>query len=43
MYTLQAIKEGVMGMSFTNTSPFMTPTRAKAVSKDSIDSKMLWQ
>ncbi|RZC35486.1 uncharacterized protein BDFB_003152 [Asbolus verrucosus] len=29
MYALQAIKEGVIGMSFTNTSPLMAPTRAK--------------
>ncbi|VEN44342.1 unnamed protein product [Callosobruchus maculatus] len=29
MYALQAIKERCLGMSFTNTSPFMVPTRAK--------------
>ncbi|KAJ8916324.1 hypothetical protein NQ315_005019 [Exocentrus adspersus] len=29
MYSLQAINEGFLGMSFTNTSPFMVPTRAK--------------
>ncbi|KAJ8931437.1 hypothetical protein NQ314_015649 [Rhamnusium bicolor] len=29
MYALQAINEGFLGMSFTNTSPFMAPTRAK--------------
>ncbi|XP_049817148.1 uncharacterized oxidoreductase YjmC-like isoform X2 [Aethina tumida] len=29
IYALQAIKEGLLGMSFTNTSPFMAPTRAK--------------
>ncbi|KAF7283894.1 hypothetical protein GWI33_022725 [Rhynchophorus ferrugineus] len=28
-YALQAIDEGLLGLSFTNTSPFMTPTRAK--------------
>lgn len=31
MYALQAINEGLIGMSFTNTSPFMVPTRAKEV------------
>ncbi|KAJ8976630.1 hypothetical protein NQ317_009722 [Molorchus minor] len=30
MYALQAIEKGFIGMSFTNTSPFMAPTRAKA-------------
>lgn len=29
MYTLQAIQKGYIGMSFTNTSPLMVPTRAK--------------
>nr|CAH7723861.1 unnamed protein product [Callosobruchus chinensis] len=29
MYALQAIQDGCLGMSFTNTSPFMVPTRAK--------------
>ncbi|KAI4466948.1 oxidoreductase-related [Holotrichia oblita] len=29
MYTLEAVKEGMLGMSFTNTSPFMAPTRGK--------------
>ncbi|CAH1985183.1 unnamed protein product [Acanthoscelides obtectus] len=29
MYTLQAIEKGCLGMSFSNTSPFMVPTRAK--------------
>ncbi|KAJ8962858.1 hypothetical protein NQ318_001263 [Aromia moschata] len=29
MYALQAINQGFIGMSFTNTSPFMAPTRAK--------------
>lgn len=33
MYALQAINEGFIGMSFTNTSPFMVPTRAKEVWK----------
>ncbi|KAK9679663.1 Malate/L-lactate dehydrogenase [Popillia japonica] len=28
-YTLEAVKEGMLGMSFTNTSPFMAPTRGK--------------
>ncbi|XP_008195569.2 uncharacterized oxidoreductase YjmC [Tribolium castaneum] len=28
-YSLQAIDQGVLGMSFTNTSPLMAPTRAK--------------
>jgi len=28
-YSLQASKQGLIGMSFTNTSPFMVPTRAK--------------
>ncbi|XP_030758420.1 uncharacterized protein LOC115884080 isoform X2 [Sitophilus oryzae] len=28
-YAMQAIDEGLLGMSFSNTSPFMTPTRAK--------------
>ncbi|KRT82930.1 hypothetical protein AMK59_4199, partial [Oryctes borbonicus] len=31
MYTMQAIKEGMLGMSFTNTSPFLAPTRSKEV------------
>ncbi|XP_060530924.1 uncharacterized oxidoreductase YjmC-like [Cylas formicarius] len=29
IYAQQAIKVGLIGMSFTNTSPLMTPTRAK--------------
>ncbi|XP_017781988.1 PREDICTED: uncharacterized oxidoreductase YjmC isoform X2 [Nicrophorus vespilloides] len=29
MYSLQAINNGLLGMSFTNTSPFMAPTRSK--------------
>lgn len=29
MYTLQAIEAGLIGFSVTNTSPLMTPTRAK--------------
>lgn len=29
MYSLQAIEEGLLGMSFTNTSPFLSPTRSK--------------
>lgn len=29
MYALQAIQNGMLGMSFTNTSPLMVPTRAK--------------
>ncbi|CAG9767933.1 unnamed protein product [Ceutorhynchus assimilis] len=29
IYALQAIKEGVLGFSVTNTSPLMAPTRAK--------------
>ncbi|XP_013391480.1 uncharacterized protein LOC106159668 isoform X2 [Lingula anatina] len=28
-YSLQALEEGMMGMSFTNTSPLQVPTRAK--------------
>lgn len=28
-YSSQALKEGMLGMSFTNTSPLLTPTRAK--------------
>ncbi|XP_046999466.1 uncharacterized oxidoreductase YjmC-like [Schistocerca americana] len=28
-YAIQALKEGMLGMSFTNTSPLLTPTRAK--------------
>ncbi|KAJ8916325.1 hypothetical protein NQ315_005020 [Exocentrus adspersus] len=28
-YSLQAVNEGLLGMNFTNTSPFMVPTRAK--------------
>ncbi|XP_022911923.2 uncharacterized oxidoreductase YjmC [Onthophagus taurus] len=29
MYALKAINNGLLGMSFTNTSPFMAPTRSK--------------
>ncbi|KAH1014747.1 hypothetical protein HUJ05_012579 [Dendroctonus ponderosae] len=29
MYALQAIEQGLIGLSVTNTSPLMTPTRAK--------------
>lgn len=29
MYPLQALKEGMIGLSFSNTSPLMVPTRAK--------------
>ncbi|KAF2880771.1 hypothetical protein ILUMI_25399 [Ignelater luminosus] len=29
MYSLQALKQGLLGMSFTNTSPLMSPTRSK--------------
>lgn len=29
IYSIQAINQGLLGMSFTNTSPFMAPTRAK--------------
>jgi len=28
-YSMQAANEGLMGLSFTNTSPFLQPTRAK--------------
>ncbi|KAF5303720.1 hypothetical protein FQR65_LT00864 [Abscondita terminalis] len=28
-YALMAMEEGLLGMSFTNTSPFMSPTRSK--------------
>lgn len=31
MYGLQAIQQGFIGISMTNTSPFMVPTRAKSV------------
>nr|XP_023023118.1 uncharacterized protein LOC111511334 [Leptinotarsa decemlineata] len=31
IYSLQAIERGFLGMSFTNTSPFMVPTRSKEV------------
>lgn len=31
MYTMRAINEGMLGMSFTNTSPFLSPTRSKEV------------
>jgi len=30
-YSMQAANEGLMGLSFTNTSPFLQPTRAKGV------------
>uniref|UniRef100_A0A1Y1NQ32 Malate dehydrogenase n=1 Tax=Photinus pyralis TaxID=7054 RepID=A0A1Y1NQ32_PHOPY len=29
MYALQAMRQGLLGMSFTNSSPFMCPTRGK--------------
>ncbi|KAK9679661.1 Malate/L-lactate dehydrogenase [Popillia japonica] len=28
-YNFQAVKEGLLGMNFTNTSPFLAPTRSK--------------
>lgn len=28
---MKALKEGMIGMSFTNTSPLMAPTRSKEV------------
>lgn len=31
-YSLMAIEKNLIGMSFTNTSPFMTPTRGIKVS-----------
>ncbi|KAI4466839.1 oxidoreductase-related [Holotrichia oblita] len=31
MYTLQAVKQGLLGMAFTNTSPFVTATRSKKI------------
>ena len=31
MYALQAMKEGLLGLSFTNTSPVVAPTRTKHV------------
>lgn len=31
MYSLQALKENMLGLSFTNTSPLMSPTRSKEV------------
>lgn len=31
MYTIEAMKQGVVGISFTNTSPLMAPTRSKEV------------
>jgi len=30
-YTMRAVDQGVLGMSFTNTSPLVFPTRAKQV------------
>ncbi|XP_065167226.1 uncharacterized oxidoreductase YjmC-like [Atheta coriaria] len=32
MYTMQAMASGLLGMSFTNSSPFLTPTRSKQAS-----------
>lgn len=29
MYSMMALERGLLGMSFTNTSPFMSPTRSK--------------
>ncbi|KAF6032342.1 hypothetical protein EB796_009363 [Bugula neritina] len=29
MYSLQAVEQGLMGFSFTNSSPFLVPTRSK--------------
>lgn len=31
MYSVQAMKEGLIGLSFTNTSPIVVPTRGKEV------------
>lgn len=31
MYSVQAMNEGLIGMTFTNTSPILVPTRSKEV------------